>query len=98
MASFTPSTSLTAGTIYTANVTTGATDLAGNPLGPGGVPNPLSFTTGVVVVPPPGNLGTASFFGGFGGGAGMTNMGVETVINGNIGTTGVSTLITGFHD
>jgi hypothetical protein len=28
----------------------------------------------------------------------MTNQGIETVINGNIGTTAVSTLITGFHD
>jgi hypothetical protein len=28
----------------------------------------------------------------------MTNQGTLTVINGNIGTTGVSTLITGFHD
>jgi hypothetical protein len=28
----------------------------------------------------------------------MTNQGTSTVINGNIGTTGVSTLITGFHD
>ena len=28
----------------------------------------------------------------------MTNQGTSTVINGSIGTTGVSTLITGFHD
>jgi hypothetical protein len=28
----------------------------------------------------------------------MTNQGINTVVNGNIGTTGVSTLITGFHD
>jgi len=40
-----------------------------------------------------------SIFGAFGGGAGITNQGINTVINnGAIGTTGASTLITGFHD
>lgn len=43
-------------------------------------------------------LGAASTFGIFGGAAGMTNQGIYTVINGDIGTTGASTLITGFHD
>jgi hypothetical protein len=53
------------------------------------------------VKPPVGtavNLGAAATFGAFGGAAGMTNQGVFTVINGDIGTTGASTLITGFHD
>ena len=98
IATFTPTASLAGNSVYTATVTTGATDLAGNPLGTTGAPNPWSFTTGVVVVPPPVNLGTAALFGGFSGGAGMTNQGTSTVINGDIGTTGVSTLITGFHD
>jgi hypothetical protein len=98
IATFTPTALLTASTTYTAEVTTGATDLAGNPLGTTGAQNPWTFTTGAAVVPPPVNLGTAALFGGFGGGAGMTNQGIETVINGNIGTTAVSTLITGFHD
>jgi len=41
----------------------------------------------------------ASIFGGFGGTAGMTNQGINTVINnGAIGTTAVATAITGFHD
>ena len=45
------------------------------------------------------NLGSAAHFGGFGGDAGMTNQGILTVINnGDIGTTGVSTMVTGFHD
>jgi len=45
------------------------------------------------------NLGAIAPFGGFGGGAGMTNQGIFTVINnGDVGTTGVSTLMTGFHD
>ena len=40
-----------------------------------------------------------SIFGAFGGAAGITNQGINTVINnGSIGTTAVSTLITGFHD
>jgi hypothetical protein len=98
IATFTPTASLTGNSAYTATVTDGATDLAGNPLGTTGAPNPWGFTTGVVVVPPPVNLGTAALFGGFSGGAGMTNQGIETVINGNIGTTGVSTLVTGFND
>ena len=46
----------------------------------------------------PVDLGAASSFGGFGGGAGLTNQGIFTVVNGDIGTTGSSALITGFHD
>jgi hypothetical protein len=98
IATLTPSTPLIGGTTYIATVTTGATDLAGNPLGFGGTANPWSFTTAAVVILPPVDLGTASLFGGFGAGAGMTNQGISTVINGNIATTGASTLITGFHD
>jgi hypothetical protein len=61
----------------------------------------------VVVTPPAVNppvvktvvdLGVAATFGLFGGAAGMTNQGIFTVINGDIATTGASTLITGFHD
>ena len=64
-----------------------------------GAPNPWSFTTGTASVTPPIVLGpTASLFGAFGGTAGITNQGVFTVVNGDIGTTAVSTLITGFHD
>ena len=40
-----------------------------------------------------------SIFGAFGGSAGITNQGINTRINnGSIGTTGVSTIITGFRD
>jgi len=40
-----------------------------------------------------------SIFGGFGGTAGMTNQGINTVVNnGAIGSTAVATAITGFHD
>ena len=67
--------------------------------------NPLTVTmnanknitanfTATVVNPP---LFT-SIFAAFGGSAGMTNQGINTVINGAIGTTAVATAITGFHD
>ena len=99
IATLTPTAPLTASTSYTATVTIGATDLAGNPLGTTGAPNPWTFTTGTAVVPPPVVLGpTISLFGGFGCGAGMTNQGIHTVVNGDIGTTGASTTMTGFHD
>ena len=43
-------------------------------------------------------LGTVATYGGFGGSAGLTNQGIFTVIHGDIGTTAVSTAITGLHD
>lgn len=99
IATFTPSTLLSASTSYTATVTNGATNVASNPLIAGSVPNPWSFTTGTTLVSPPIVLGpTIALFGGFGGGSGMTNQGIHTVINGDIGTTGASTTMTGFYD
>ena len=99
IATLTPTNPLTAGTSYIATVTNGATDLEGNPLGTTGAPNPWTFETGAAIVPPPVVLGsTIALFGGFGGGAGITNQGTYTVVNGSIGTTGASTKITGFHD
>ena len=98
IATFTPSANLTASTQYTATVTNAAKDLAGNALAAGLVPNPWNFTTGTTVGPVGPNLASAAPFGAFGGGAGITNQGINTVINGDIGTTGASTLVTGFHD
>ena len=44
-------------------------------------------------------LGSASTYGTFGGSAGMTNQGILTVVNGDIGTISTSTsTVTGFHD
>jgi hypothetical protein len=43
------------------------------------------------------NLGLAASFAVFGGGAGITNTGTATAIVGDMGTTGASTMITGFH-
>jgi len=44
------------------------------------------------------SLGMASTFAIFGGAAGVTNAGVGTVIVGDMGTTGTSAMITGFHN
>jgi hypothetical protein len=99
IATFTPTASLSASSNYMATVTNGVTDLTGNPLGTTGAPNPWNFTTGTAVVTPPIVLGsTIAPFGGLGGGAGMTNQGIYTVVNGSIATTGASSKITGFHD
>jgi hypothetical protein len=93
-ATFTPSANLLASTLYTATITTGAKDVAGNAL----VSNyTWQYTTVPPVIPPP-SLGTMAIFGSFGGNAGVTNQGIFTVINGSIGTTAAATLITGFHD
>jgi hypothetical protein len=98
IATFTPAANLAASTEYTATITNGAEDLAGNALAAGVAPNPWNFMTGTsagLVAP---SLGTASTFGAIGGGAGITNQGINTVVNGNIGTTGASTVLTGFND
>jgi hypothetical protein len=103
IATFTPLSDLTPGDVYTAEITGGATgvkDLA--------IPanSMLSdFTWSFTVAPPTGDclqavaLNSAAPFGTFGGTAGMTNTGIQTIVNGDIGTiaTGTST-VTGFHD
>ena len=97
IATFTPSASLNGS--YIATITNGVTNLIGNPLGTTGAPNPWMFSTGLIMNQQPVVLGpTIASFGGFGGGAGMTNQGIYTVINGDIGTTGASTTMTGFYD
>jgi hypothetical protein len=103
VATFTPQTALTAGASYVATVLGGAggvmdlaipaDDMASNVT--------WSFTvgpaTGTCIAPVA--LGTASPFGDFGGTAGMTNTGILTVVNGDIGTIATATSsITGFHD
>ena len=44
----------------------------------------------------PADLGSAAPFGSFGGSAGVTNQGLLTIVNGDLGTTATSTLVTGF--
>ena len=73
----------------------GVKDLAGNALA---VDRVWGFSTGTQPCASGVNLGSAALFGAFGGGAGITNQGINTVVNGNLGTTAACTLITGFHD
>ena len=73
----------------------GVKDLAGNALAADRV---WGFTTGTQACAGTVNLGTAASFGAFGGGAGVTNQGINTVVGGNLGTTAACTLVTGFHD
>lgn len=94
--SFTPTLPLLGDKTYTCTITTSAQNSAGTPMANNYVWN---FTTviPVVVIPPP--VSTSSlFFGVFGGNAGITNQGLFTVVNGAIGTTAASSLITGFRD
>ena len=92
---FVPTSNLTAGTTYTATITTAAQSTQGTPMANNYV---WSFTTQPLVAPAV-NLGGMSIFGAFGGNAGITNQGINTMINnGGIGTTAASTLVTGFHD
>ena len=94
-ARFTPNANLIPNIVYTATITTGAKDVAGNALATN---YSWTFTTTNTAFIPP-FLGSIALFGAFGGSAGITNQGLNTVINnGSIGTTGASTLITGFHD
>lgn len=79
IASFVPSSSLLGGTTYTAKVSTGAKDGAGNPLAADKV---WTFTTNATLCTAPINLrGAASF--GLASRAGLTSTGV-TVVNGNV--------------
>lgn len=107
VATFTPQTPLTTGVTYTATIksgTGGVRDLAipANVLASDFI---WTFTIGPATgnCAPPTNqplvdLGSASSFGIFGGSAGVTNSGIITTINGDLGTTAVSTAVTGFHD
>lgn len=93
MATFTPNNPLLANTVFTATITTGAKNVAGVPIANNYTWN---FTTINNSNAP--NLGSAAPFGAYGGNAGITNQGINTVIHGSIATTAASTLITGFHD
>jgi len=103
IATFKPAAPLTAGVLYTARIkggASGAADLA-VPANTMLADKTWTFTAvncAVPPAPPAVALGAASLFGAFGGTAGVTNQGLNTVIDGNVGTTAVSTAVTGFHD
>ncbi len=85
-----PTANLESNTTYTATVTTGAKDLAGNAMASNYV---WTFTTGTVVGQASVNLGSSSNFAILGG-SGITNTGL-TIITGDIGTSPTGT-VTGF--
>jgi hypothetical protein len=92
-ASFNPNDALLSNTTYRATITTGAKSATGVALA-----NNYTWTFKTLTASNGIDLGSAEMFGAFGGNAGVTNQGVNTVINGSIGTTAASTLVTGFHD
>ena len=101
VASFTPASAsgFAASRSFVVTVVSGSTgvkDLAGNALA---VDRVWGFSTGTQPCSSAAvSLGSAALFGAFGGGAGVTNQGINTVVNGNLGTTAACTLVTGFHD
>jgi hypothetical protein len=102
IATFTPRSALTAGVTYTATIVGGASGVKDSAVPANTMLSDYvwSFTVGpatsACLAPIP--LRSAAPFGTFGGSAGTTNSGILTVINGDIGTTAVSTKVTGFHD
>ncbi|MDP8985301.1 MAG: Ig-like domain-containing protein [Pseudomonadota bacterium] len=100
IATFTPNATLVGSpaTNYTATIkgaVNGVRDVAGNALV---ADYTISFTTdsSTCATAPP--LGAAASFGGFGGSATVTNDGLTTVINGDIGVVAASTTVTGLRD
>jgi hypothetical protein len=102
IATFTAANPLTAGVTYTANLKGGVNGVEDTAIPANDMLSDFRWTftvgpsSGQCVAAP--SLGSAAVFGDIGGTAGMTNQGTLTVINGDIGTTAVSTAVTGFHD
>jgi hypothetical protein len=102
IATFTPQSALTVGVTYTATIDGGANGVkdlvvpANEMLSNFTWNFTVAAATSACPVPIP--LGAAATFGTFGGSAGTTNSGILTVVNGDLGTTAVSTKVTGFHD
>ena len=92
VATFTPAANLAASALFTATVTTGAKDLAGNPLAANKV---WTFTTGTATVgQAPVNLRSLSTFAAVAG-AGLTNSnsGGQTTLNGDVGLSPTATCL-----
>ncbi len=103
IATFTPQSALVDGVTYTATIVGGASGVKDMAVPANTMVSNFTwnFTVGPatpscpIAVP----LRSAAPYGTFGGSAGMTNTGIVTVINGDIGTIATSTSsITGFHD
>ncbi|MEP6548218.1 MAG: Ig-like domain-containing protein, partial [Gammaproteobacteria bacterium] len=100
IATFSPAANLVGvpATNYTATIKGGALgvkDLAGNALA---ADLTISFDTDAATCTTSPSLGTATPFGAFGGSASLTNDGLATVINGDLGVNAASTTVTGLHD
>jgi hypothetical protein len=91
IAAFTPTANLALNTIYTATITTGAQDLAGNPLAANFV---WSFTTATLACQAPVPLGSAAAFEALAGST-VTNTGPTIISGGNLGLSPGSA-VTGF--
>jgi hypothetical protein len=102
IASFDPLNDLVPGVTYTATLKGGANGVKDSAIPANTMTTDYSwdFTAVDCSITPPVliPLGSAATFGTFGGSAGTTNQGILTIINGDIGTTAVSTAVTGFHD
>ncbi len=103
IATFTPQVALAPSSNYVATVIGGAAGVKDLAIPADGMLANFTWTfttaaaSGNCVAPVP--LLTASPFGDFGGTAGMTNQGILTVVNGEIGSIATaSSTITGFHD
>jgi len=81
IATFAPTVNLAANTTYTATITTGTADLAGNTLTSDMV---WSFTTGIGAAQEPINLRSAGLFAVLAGAA-VSNVSGPTVVNGDLG-------------
>lgn len=79
---FKPTAALPVSSLFTATVTVAAKDLAGIALAAGAVPNPWTFTTGLVASAGGASLGTASTFGIMATSA-ITSTG-NSIINGDV--------------
>jgi ice-binding like protein/Big-like domain-containing protein len=103
IATFTPATPLAASTLYTATLVGGVSGIKDLAIPANGLAadSAWTFTTGATNCPTPVSvpLSTVAPYGVFGGSAGMTNAGIQSIINGDIGTIATgSSSVTGFHD
>jgi hypothetical protein len=97
---FVPQNPLTIGVAYTATIEGGANGVQDLSVPADTMLSNFtwSFTVASSACQAPIALGSVAPFGVFGGSAGVTNSGILTVINGDVGTTAASTLVTGLHD
>lgn len=103
IATFDPLNDLNAGDTYTVVVRSGSTGVKDLAVPANSMLNDEGWTFSVEAAGgaclQPVALNEVEPFGTFGGSAGMTNMGIQTLINGDIGTISTTTsTVTGFHD